>query len=579
MLTYAKNVGRVCSQPDASSVSPANPVLSTAVNPAINVVVNPGLTSGMNTGASHPFFDDSKFILVKNVEIKEIDGSWRSAQIYARKEDPSIVTLFFGSTEYEGLDGDYKMGPDGKIYDGDGDMIQYRNAVNQFDAARALSSSAAAANATARVQQQQHQHYQQLHPQHQQAQPQQIPQQPQAQQQQPQQQPQHQNAAAIGMPVPVTIAPQRGVPMMLNATADKNTEKWHLLELQDALDGVMESRFCVGGEWQLEQPIVVTCHQPKGASTDAATPKVVQTLQFPMSAQDVKQLEMHPFIRSLHAPRQALESQFKQSLPSNCFDVNIDLAVSSSAPASSSAASSSGPYRHFSSSILQRIHTSLVPEAHLLRAELQHMSWRNPGFKQTTFAHQTRDSLKGQLANPHNTFVGVLELVLPAPFQGGALRIRHQQREKQFLYPAFDPSQATATGASHFIPRNCIAWTAFFGEACFCVSPIVEDETQHNGGSRVSLIYFLFRESHPPPDPYVDHLLLRVHMLQEQLRQALQSPNFFPAGGRLHLRMRHLYDERHIAVTEEKMLVCFRESSGPVSIQGSCNISTDILPP
>ena len=200
------------------------------------------------------------------------------------------------------------------------------------------------------------------------------------------------------------------------------------------------------------------------------------------------------------------------------------------------------------------------------------MSWRNPGFKQSTFAHQTRDSLKNQMANPHNTFVGVLELVLPSPFQGGALRIRHQQREKQFLYPAFDPAQATATGASHFIPRNCIAWTAFFGEACFCVSPIVEDETTQNGGSRVSLIYFLFRESHPPPDPYVDHLLLRVHMLQEQLRQALQSPNFFPAGGRLHLRMRHLYDERHIAVTEEKMLVCFRESSGPVSIQGRFNL-------
>lgn len=365
---------------------------------------------------------------------------------------------------------------------------------------------------------------------------------------------------------------------MMLPTADKNTEKWHLLELQDALDGVMESRFCVGGEWQLEQPVVVTCHNQKSVSNDATVPKIVQSLQFPMSAQDSKQLDHHPFIRSLHAPRAALESQFKSSLPASCFDVNIDLAMSSSAPASSSTASSSGTYRHFSSSILQRIHTSLVPEAHLLRAELQHMSWRNPGFKQSTFAHQTRESLKNQLANPHNTFVGVLELVLPSPFQGGALRIRHHQREKQFLYPAFDPTQDTATGASHFIPRNCIAWTAFFGEACFCVSPIVEDETQNDGGSRVSLIYFLFRESHPPPDPFVDHLLLRVHMLQEQLRQALQSPNFFPAGGRLHLRMRHLYDERHIAVTEEKMLVCFRESSGPVSIQGrfkACNICTD----
>ena len=362
---------------------------------------------------------------------------------------------------------------------------------------------------------------------------------------------------------------------------DKYSEKRHLIELQEALNGVMESRFCVGGEWLLDQPVIINCHKPKsvvlgdtGSST--AAPELSAALRFPMTINDSKQLDHNPFLKSLHAASDGTPTtSYKKTLPASCFDVNIHLGTSTS-PMQPMQPTPEPPstgfnYTHYSSAILQRVHSSLVPEARYLRAELQHLSWRTPGFKQTTFSQQTRETEQQKLSHPDTMFVGVLELLLPCPFRGGALRIRHQQHEKQFLYPAYDPAQSKSMMASmdHFTPRNCIAWTAFFGDSCFCVSPIPDDlDTHPYSGSRVSLIYFLYRESLPLQDPGVDHLLLRVHMLQEQVRQALRSRHFFPQGGRLHFRMRHLYDERSITVTQEKLRNCHREHTGPVSIQG-----------
>ena len=365
---------------------------------------------------------------------------------------------------------------------------------------------------------------------------------------------------------------------MLSPEEDKFSEKRHLIELQEALNGVMESRFCVGGEWLLDQPIIINCHKPKSVAlgdTDstAATPEMNQALQFPMTINDSKQLDVNPFIKSLcTTPDSMPTGSLEKILPASCFDVNIELGTSSTPMQPASEQPDTGfSYTHFSSTILQRVHTSLVPEAQYLRAELQHLSWRTSGFKQTTFSQQLRGTDQPKPSSPDSMFVGVLELLLPCPFRGGALRIRHEQQEKQFLYPAYDPAQSKnmMTSMEHFTPRNCIAWTAFFGDACFCVSPIPGDQGAHYTGSRVSLIYFLYREGRELQDIGVDHLLLRVHMLQEQIRQALRSSHFFPQGGRLHFRMRHLYDERSIAVTQEKLRHNHREHNGPVSIQGN----------
>lgn len=61
------------------------------------------------------------------MEVKDPDGTWRkNVQLYAEKNCPSRVVLFFGSGEYEGLDNAYTL-ENGVLRDGDGDVVVYRN--------------------------------------------------------------------------------------------------------------------------------------------------------------------------------------------------------------------------------------------------------------------------------------------------------------------------------------------------------------------------------------------------------------------------------------------------------------------
>ena len=65
--------------------------------------------------------------------MKVADGRWRTAQIFGRKELPTTVVIFFGGSEYEGLDGGCKMDPlTGHIFDADGRMIEARPPQGNF---------------------------------------------------------------------------------------------------------------------------------------------------------------------------------------------------------------------------------------------------------------------------------------------------------------------------------------------------------------------------------------------------------------------------------------------------------------
>ena len=81
----------------------------------------------------HPFFDNSKYVFIKEVEVKAADGRWRSARIFGRKELPTTVVIFFGGNECEGLNGDIKMDPlTGRIFDGERRIIEARPPQKDF---------------------------------------------------------------------------------------------------------------------------------------------------------------------------------------------------------------------------------------------------------------------------------------------------------------------------------------------------------------------------------------------------------------------------------------------------------------
>ena len=85
----------------------------------------------------HPFFDNSKYVFIKEVEVKASDGRWRSARIFGRKELPTTNVIFFGGNECEGLNGDFKMDPlTGRIFDGERRIIEARSPQKNFRSVR-----------------------------------------------------------------------------------------------------------------------------------------------------------------------------------------------------------------------------------------------------------------------------------------------------------------------------------------------------------------------------------------------------------------------------------------------------------
>ena len=62
-----------------------------------------------------------------SLEILEENGNYKKAELYRRKDCTSIIALHFCDDEFEGLDGNYSMTDDKKIWDSEGSEIHYRN--------------------------------------------------------------------------------------------------------------------------------------------------------------------------------------------------------------------------------------------------------------------------------------------------------------------------------------------------------------------------------------------------------------------------------------------------------------------
>ena len=72
-------------------------------------------------------FTDSDYHKMARIQVLEEDGAWRPATLYQHKQKQNHIVLYFGDSEYEGLDMPYHYGSQPRtVLDCDGDIVQTR---------------------------------------------------------------------------------------------------------------------------------------------------------------------------------------------------------------------------------------------------------------------------------------------------------------------------------------------------------------------------------------------------------------------------------------------------------------------
>ena len=123
---------------------------------------------------------------------------------------------------------------------------------------------------------------------------------------------------------------------------------------------------------------------------------------------------------------------------------------------------------------------------------------------------------------------GSLVVIFPTPHEGGALILRHEDKEVTF------DAAALLAGRT-----SSIAYIAFYGDVEHEVTPIVS-------GHRVTITYNLYFGSlrKPAPPPNLETLQpphASPHTVKEALSSLLDDATFMPQGGTLGFSLRHDY--------------------------------------
>ncbi|TDL27749.1 hypothetical protein BD410DRAFT_781632 [Rickenella mellea] len=119
---------------------------------------------------------------------------------------------------------------------------------------------------------------------------------------------------------------------------------------------------------------------------------------------------------------------------------------------------------------------------------------------------------------------GSLVVVLPTAHEGGALLLRHENKEIVF------DSGKELVGK----PPGTIAFVAFYSD--------VEHEVQHViSGHRVTITYNLYFEDEKAPVSAPVALTPAADQFSTSLKGILANPNFFPNGGLLGFGLKHEY--------------------------------------
>ncbi|PIL33341.1 hypothetical protein GSI_04792 [Ganoderma sinense ZZ0214-1] len=172
--------------------------------------------------------------------------------------------------------------------------------------------------------------------------------------------------------------------------------------------------------------------------------------------------------------------------------------------------------------LLDAVRLSLLPDAvetRTVRAELYRLNVYGEG----AFFKSHKDTPRSQ------SMFGSLVIIFPTPHEGGALILRHEDKEVTF------DAAALLAGRT-----SSIAYIAFFGDVEHEVTPIVS-------GHRVTITYNLSYGSvrKPAPPPLNLETLQPPHASALAVRDALSSllddATFLPQGGTLGSGLRHTY--------------------------------------
>ena len=73
------------------------------------------------------FVDRDWSVELEDVQVQEIDGTWRDATVYRHKYNRDHVCIYFGDQEYEGIDRPYSYTSSiEELLDPDGETIKWR---------------------------------------------------------------------------------------------------------------------------------------------------------------------------------------------------------------------------------------------------------------------------------------------------------------------------------------------------------------------------------------------------------------------------------------------------------------------
>ncbi|OBZ71680.1 hypothetical protein A0H81_08870 [Grifola frondosa] len=172
-----------------------------------------------------------------------------------------------------------------------------------------------------------------------------------------------------------------------------------------------------------------------------------------------------------------------------------------------------------SSGLLEIIRVGLLEEheeTKAISAELYKLNVYGKG----SFFKAHKDTPRGE------TMFGSLVITFPTPHDGGALALRHNDKEW-----TIDASHALSNQQ-----RPCVAYVAFYSDVEHEVALITS-------GYRVTITYNLYFAEHPPSIAATAIPQLSTH--ESELRAVFQSllgdPTFLPEGGHLGFGLRHQY--------------------------------------
>ena len=87
--------------PASASVSTAPMPSSAATIPASSVTAPVSTSPAREVSV---FVDSHWSLELENLEVQELDGTWRGVTLFRHKQEPTRVCLWFGEEEYEGID-------------------------------------------------------------------------------------------------------------------------------------------------------------------------------------------------------------------------------------------------------------------------------------------------------------------------------------------------------------------------------------------------------------------------------------------------------------------------------------------